>query len=127
VSVTDGDTIKVRIDGEVFNVRYIGMDTPESVAPGQPVGCYAREASARNTALVDGRIVELEKDVSETDRFGRLLRYVYVDGQMVNEVLVAEGYAQAVTYPPDVKYQERLRRAEATARDSGRGFWSSCG
>ena len=91
--VVDGDTIEVSMEGRRYTVRYIGVDTPESVAPGQPVECYGREASRRNRELVEGRTVLLEKDVSETDRYGRLLRYVWADGVMVNAVLVAEGYA----------------------------------
>jgi micrococcal nuclease len=74
--VVDGDTIKVEIDGVQYDVRYIGIDTPETVHPSQPVGCFGPEASARNKELVDGKRVGLEKDVSEMDRYGRLLRYV---------------------------------------------------
>jgi micrococcal nuclease len=125
VRVIDGDTIEVdrALDGRA-TVRYIGIDTPETVAPGQPVGCLGREASDRNKALVEGKTVFLEKDVSETDQFGRLLRYVYLeDEQMVNELLVVEGFAQASTYPPDVKYQGRFTAAEQQARDANRGLW----
>jgi micrococcal nuclease len=118
VRVIDGDTIE--IEGGA-RVRYIGMDTPE--ASGQ---CFAQEATARNEALVLNRVVELEKDVSEVDPFDRLLRYVYVDGVMVNEVLVAEGYAEAVAYEPDVKYQGLLDVAENQAIAQGLGVWSAC-
>jgi micrococcal nuclease len=97
------------------------MDTPEATGD-----CFAQEATARNEALVLNRVVELEKDVSETDPFDRLLRYVYVDGVMVNEVLVAEGFAEAVAYPPDVKYQGRLDAAESQAIAQGLGAWSAC-
>jgi micrococcal nuclease len=80
--VVDGDTIELR-DGRLL--RYIGIDTRRPWTPGQPVGGYAKQASDRNKALVEGKTVSLEKDVSETDRFGRLLRYVYLpvrrDGQ----------------------------------------------
>lgn len=124
ISVTDGDTIRVRIDGQSVPVRYIGIDTPETVDPRQTVQCFGREASARNAQLVAGKVVELEKDVSETDRFQRLLRYVYVDGVMVNEELVRGGYATAVSYPPDVKYQDRFRALEAEARAAGVGLWA---
>lgn len=124
--VIDGDTIEVAIEGQTFSVRYIGMDTPETVAAGRPVECFGPQASARNKELVDGRTVELEKDVSETDRYGRLLRYVYVDGRMVNELLVAEGFAQVSTYPPDVKYADRFLEAQRLARDQGLGLWGAC-
>ncbi|MDP3793405.1 MAG: thermonuclease family protein, partial [Candidatus Uhrbacteria bacterium] len=79
VRVVDGDTIDVLIGGEQLRVRYIGIDTPETVDPRRPVGCFGKEASARNRELVEGKTVALEKDVSETDRFGRLLRYVWLD------------------------------------------------
>lgn len=125
--VIDGDTIELT-DGR--KVRYIGIDTPESVDPRKPVQCFGKEAMEKNREFVQGKEIELEKDISETDRFGRLLRYVYVKvGEteiMVNEELVREGYAHASSYPPDVKYQEKLRIAEAEAREVGRGLWQEC-
>jgi len=121
--VVDGDTIDVLMGDTVYRVRYIGVDTPETVDPRRPVGCYGREASERNRDLVEGNTVELEKDVSETDDFGRLLRYVWVDGEMVNATLVREGYAVAATYPPDVKYQELFLSLQREARDAGLGLW----
>lgn len=123
VRVVDGDTIRVSLQGREITVRYIGIDTPESVDPRRPVQPFGKEAAQRNRELVEGKIVVLEKDVSETDRFGRLLRYVYVDGRMVNAVLVEEGYARAVSFPPDVKYQELFLRLEREARDAKRGLW----
>jgi micrococcal nuclease len=126
VRVVDGDTIDVELGAATVRLRYIGIDTPETVDPRRPVGCFGAEAAARNRALVEGRQVELEKDVSETDSFGRLLRYVYVDGAMVNEVLVREGYAQVATYPPDVKYVDRFLAAQKEAQEAHRGLWSAC-
>ena len=99
------------------------MDTPESTTQHE---CFGDEATARNRDLVEGRTVALETDVSDRDRFGRLLRYVYVDGVMVNELLVLEGYATANTFPPDVKYQERFLAAEVAAREAASGLWSAC-
>jgi micrococcal nuclease len=121
--VVDGDTIDVQIAGATYRVRYIGVDTPETVDPRRPVGCYGREASERNRQLVEGKTVELEKDVSETDKYDRLLRYVWVEGEMVNATLVQEGYAVASTYPPDVKYQELFQSLQQEAREAGRGLW----
>ncbi|MBM4421424.1 MAG: thermonuclease family protein, partial [Chloroflexi bacterium] len=95
VSVTDGDTIRVRRNGQTVPVRYIGIDTPET-DPRRAVECFGAEATAANMRLVEGRTVELEKDVSETDSFDRLLRYVYVDGRLLNEILVSDGFARAV-------------------------------
>jgi micrococcal nuclease len=126
VRVVDGDTIVVRLDGRQQRVRYTGMNTPESVDPRRPVQCFGKEAAVRNRQLVEGKAVWLEKDVSETDRFGRLLRYVSVDGVLVNAALVAEGYAHAVTYPPDVRYAERFRALERGAREARRGLWGGC-
>jgi len=132
--VVDGDTIEVEVDGVEYTLRYIGVDTPETVDPRRPVECFGREASEFNKELVLGKTVGLEKDVSDTDTFGRLLRYVWLpstgseQGEMVNAVLVREGYAQASAYPPDVKYQEIFSRLEREAREAGRGLWgAACG
>lgn len=125
VAVIDGDTIDVEIDGEVKRVRYIGINTPETVHPTRDVECFGEEASARNKTLVLDMKVGLEKDVSETDKYGRLLRYVYVGGVMVNETLVREGYASVSTYPPDVRHTERFLIAETAARTEGRGLWGA--
>lgn len=122
--VVDGDTIKLT-NGNTL--RYIGINTPETVDPRRPVQCFGHEASDFNKQLVTGKTVYLQKDVSETDQFGRLLRYVYLEnGQMVNALLVTNGYAYASAYPPDIKFQELFKKLEATARESGVGLWSSC-
>ena len=126
VRVVDGDTIDVLIGGEELRLRYIGIDTPETVDPRRPVGCFGKEASARNRELVAGKTVGLEKDVSETDRFGRLLRYVWLGGRMVNARLVEEGYASASTFPPDVRHAELFAALQSEAREQGRGLWGAC-
>ena len=124
VRVVDGDTIEVEIEGETFKVRYIGIDTPETVDPRRPVGCFGEEASAANKALVEGLVVGLESDVSDTDRFGRLLRYVWLNSRgMVNAMLVSAGYAHASAYPPDVRHQQLFDDLEADARTAERGLW----
>jgi micrococcal nuclease len=118
VRVIDGDTIEVDIEGKLYTVRYIGIDTPEVGRPG------AEEATAFNAQLVSGKTVYLEKDVSETDRYGRLLRYVWVEEAMVNAILVTNGYAQVATYPPDVKYQQDFLELQRQAEESGLGLWT---
>lgn len=123
VRVVDGDTIKVDIEGEVYTIRYIGVDTPETKHPTKPVEPFGPEAAAKNEELVGGKMVGLEKDVSEVDRYGRLLRYVYVGDLMVNGELVSLGLAQVSTYPPDVKYQEWFLDLQHEAREAGRGMW----
>jgi len=121
--VVDGDTI-VLDTGET--VRYIGIDTPETVDPRREVQCFGKEASEKNKELVLGKKVRLEKDVSDTDRYGRILRYVYISDVLINEQLVREGFALSSSYPPDVKYQERFDMAEREARENNRGLWGEC-
>src|SRR3990167_4708201 len=123
VRVIDGDTIE--LDGGI-KVRYIGIDTPETVNPNTDVECYGNESSAKNKELLEDKDVRLEKDISETDRYGRLLRYVYVGDVFINDYLVRQGYANASSYPPDIKYQDVFTEAEKEARDNNRGLWSSC-
>jgi len=129
VRVVDGDTIRVIVGGIEERVRYIGIDTPElnTSSPATP-DPYAEAATEANTRLLaEGRLV-LEKDVSERDQYDRLLRDVWVerDGawMLVNLALVAEGYAQVSTYPPDVKYVDALLAAQRAAREDGRGLWA---
>jgi hypothetical protein len=90
------------------------------------VECFGQEASNKNKELVEGKRVKLEKDVSETDKYGRLLRYVWVDDVFVNDYLVRQGYAYAYTYPPDVKYAEQFVQAQQEARENNRGLWAIC-
>jgi micrococcal nuclease len=127
--VVDGDTIRVRIAGREESVRLIGIDTPESVKPGTPVQCFALAASARTKALLPvGTAVRLVRDVEERDRYGRLLAYVYRarDGLFVNLALVREGYAVALTIPPDVAHAAEFVAGAREAREQGRGLWSRC-
>ena len=126
IKVVDGDTIKVEIDGTVYTVRYIGIDTPETVHPSKPVQWMGPEASEANKRLVEGQTVYLEKDVSETDRYGRLLRYIFLaDGLFVNAELVRLGYAQVSTYPPDVRYQDLFLEMQQEAREAENGLWGA--
>lgn len=125
VRVIDGDTIEVDIAGSLYKVRYIGIDTPETVHPTRGEEPYGKAAYAKNKELVEGKVVRLEKDVSETDKYGRLLRYVWVGGLFVNAELVKLGYAQVATYPPDVKYQDIFLKLQREARETGRGLWAS--
>jgi len=117
VSIVDGDTIEVDIGGQRYSVRYIGIDCPE---PGQPGWWEAMEANRR---LVEGQTVVLEKDVSETDQYGRLLRYVHIGGLLVNAELVRQGYAAAVVFPPDVAYADLFAQLQNEAQQEGRGLW----
>jgi micrococcal nuclease len=124
VEVVDGDTINVEVDGTVYPVRYIGIDCPETVHPSEPIQWMGPEARDCNRRLVEGKTVYLEKDVSETDQYGRLLCYVFLaDGTFVNAELVRLGCAQVSTDPPDVRYQDLFLEMQQEARDSGVGLW----
>lgn len=129
VRVVDGDTIVVALGGRQERVRYIGVDTPETVKPQTPVQCFGKAASAANRRLVAGRRVRLVADVEARDRYGRLLAYVYrePDGLFVNAELVRRGFATVATFPPNVRHAARLRALAAQARRAGRGLWSACG
>lgn len=118
--VVDGDTIEVDIAGQSFRLRYIGMDTPEDTSQ---IEYFGPQATAFNAQLVEGKQVTLIKDVSETDRYDRLLRYVIVDSFFVNYELVRQGFATSATFPPDVACQEVFREAERQAREEGKGLW----
>ncbi len=129
VRVVDGDTIRAIVDGVEQRIRYIGIDTPESVAPGTPVEPFSLEATEENRRLLARGELILERDVSEVDRFGRLLRYVWVrhpsgEYTFVNLELVLRGYAQVATFPPDVRYTDHLLAAQREAREAGRGSWA---
>lgn len=123
INVVDGDTIDVLLNGVEVRVRYILVDTPETKHPEKPVEPFGPEAYEANRQLVEGKIVLLEKDVSETDRYGRLLRYVYVGDLMVNEELLRLGLAQVATFPPDVKYVDRFLEVQHQAQAAGVGMW----
>jgi len=127
VAVSDGDTVRVRLDsGRVERVRYIGIDTPETAKPDAPGECYADRARDFNERLVGDRDVRLELDVEERDRYGRLLAYVYVGGTNVGAELVRRGYAVPLTVPPNVRHVTDIRRLARDARSNRRGLWRSC-
>ena len=119
VRVLDGDTIEVLLAGETLRLRYIGINSPED---GQP---FAAETTQANRDFVEGKKVLLEKDVSETDRYNRILRYVYLlDGTFINAELVRGGYARAAAYPPDTRYQDYLESVQQKASQAGLGIWA---
>lgn len=131
VRVVDGDTIVVDRAGTEVRVRLLGIDTPETVKPDSPVECFGPEASARTHELLDGQSVLLEADPTQdaTDAYGRALAYVWVGPTLINEVLVAEGYAREYTYDLPGTRQPDLLTAQDAARTKGLGLWSAatCG
>jgi micrococcal nuclease len=126
VDVVDGDTIEVALGGETERVRYIGVDTPESVAPGQPAECFGHRASDANARLVEGEEVRLVFDQELRDAYGRLLAYVYVGGVLVNAELVERGFARTLEIPPNTAKADLLERLEVAAGRVGRGLWGAC-
>lgn len=119
IRIVDGDTIEVVLRGNSETVRYVGIDTPERAQPGY------RAAKEANRALVGGKTVYLQRDKSDRDAFGRLLRYVYLeDGTLVNAQLLADGMAQPVEYKPDTARASEFRQLALEAAKAQRGFWS---
>lgn len=123
--VVDGDTIRVLIQDQPFTVRLIGVNTPETVDPRKEVECYGKEASNKLKEIIGGKQVYLEIDDSQSnkDRYGRLLRYVYLNSILVNEQLIREGYAYEYTYGKPYKYQQQFRTAQEEAQNIGIGLW----
>lgn len=135
--VVDGDTIEATVIsvepgpgagqtqvGQTYDIRLTGIDTPESVKPGTPIECFSKEAAAAAEALLEGQEVRLVKDVEDTDRYERLLRYVYLDDEMANARLIANGYAHAYTYPPNLRWSSLFVQLQREARTQERGLWS---
>ena len=121
--VIDGDTIELE-NGE--RVRYLGVETPEVSHPSKVPECYGVEATERNRDLVEGLVVRLLSDGEDRDSYGRLLRYVFVDGTFVNGILVWEGYAYSRSYGEHGRLYQTLVQLEASARDNKRGLWDIC-
>jgi micrococcal nuclease len=121
--VIDGDTIEVFINGTEHTVRYIGIDTPELDDERPEYRALADEAKQANIKLVEGKNISLQRDVSETDQYGRLLRYVFDGTTFVNLVLVADGYAWAVSYPPDTMYDSLFQELQTAAQGDKLGVW----
>lgn len=126
IRVVDGDTVEVELEGEREDVRYIGVDTPETVKPDSPVECFGPEASAFNHRLVEGRRGRFVFGVERRDDYGRLLAYVYLGGRFVNAELLRRGFARTLTIPPNDRFAERFKRLEIAAGRAGRGLWSAC-
>lgn len=123
--VIDGDTIKVRVDGKSETVRFLLVDTPESVHPNKPVQPFSKEASSLTKEMLNGSDVELELGIGERDKYGRLLAYVYADGESVQESLLKNGLARvAYVFEPNTKYVEDFEKIQKQAQKEGIGIWS---
>jgi micrococcal nuclease len=128
VRVVDGDTVRVRLRRRTETVRYIGVDTPETVKPGEPVQCFGKRASAFNRRLAAGRRVQLRFGRERRDRYGRLLAYVRVHGRerSLSAILIARGYGRVLTIPPNTAHARSFGRLERRARERKLGLWGSC-
>jgi micrococcal nuclease len=127
VRAVDGDTIEVRrFGGRLEDVRYIGVDTPETVKPDTPVQCFGPRASSFNHQLVEHHWVRLVFGVERRDVYGRLLAYVHLGRRFVNASLVRRGLARSLTIPPNDRFAPLFRRLELRAARAGRGLWGAC-
>jgi len=127
IRVIDGDTIE--IEGKI-KVRYIGINSPEIShdSTGKKTGeqCFAQEAFLENKKLVEGKIITLVKDISDKDKYGRILRYVYVDDLFVNEYLIINGFAKIMAVKPNTKYYQQFKIDEKVAKENNLGIWNKC-
>jgi micrococcal nuclease len=126
IRAVDGDTIEVRLDGHREDVRYIGVDTPETVKPGTPVQCFGPRASRFQHRLVEGRRLHLVFGVERRDIYGRLLAYAYIGHRFLNAELVRRGLARTLTIPPNDRFSARFERLQLAAARAGRGLWGAC-
>jgi micrococcal nuclease len=124
--VVDGDTIEVRFDGRLEDVRLIGIDTPETVDPAAPVQCFGRRASRFTHRRLEGRRVRLVFGAERRDDYGRLLAYAYLDGRLLNAELVRRGLARTLSIAPNDRFAGRFKRLEIRAARAGRGLWGAC-
>ena len=127
VSVVDGDTLKVSMDGNVETIRLIGIDTPETVHPTKPVECFGKDASDKAKSILTGQSVRIELDPTqgERDKYNRLLAYIFLeDGINFNKFMIVEGYAYEYTYNLPYKYQSEFKKAEADAEILKKGLWA---
>lgn len=129
IKVIDGDTIKVDYKGETKTVRYLLIDTPETKKPNSCIQPFGTSAFEENKKIVSTGHVELEFDKGEkTDKYGRLLAYVYTDGESVQEKLLSKGLARvAFVHPPNTKYLEQYKKIEKHAKKQNKSIWSKSG
>lgn len=121
--VIDGDSVVVSLHGQNEKVRFIGVDTPETVHPEKGEQPFGKESSNYTKSRLEGQTIELEFDVQERDQYGRILAYIWIEDEHFNLTLVQEGYAVASTWPPNVKYADLYKTAQRAAREAEKGLW----
>ncbi|MGD7043801.1 thermonuclease family protein [Jeotgalibacillus proteolyticus] len=125
INIVDGDTIDVRLsNGAEERIRLLLIDTPETKHPRLGVQPFGVEAADYTKEALLGKTVKLEKDISDRDRYGRVLAYIWIDNNLFNEELIRQGLARVAVYPPDLKYEDQFKRVQSVAREEARGIWS---
>lgn len=125
VDVVDGDTMKLAFDGREETIRLLLVDTPETVHPSKPVQPFGPEASSFAKKTLENKNVQFEIDISERDKYGRLLVYLYINGKMFNEMLIEKGLARvAYVYAPNTKYVDQFYAIQQKAQKNAVGIWS---
>jgi micrococcal nuclease len=116
----------MRIAGHEESVRYIGIDTPESVIPGERPECFGKRSAALNRSLVEGERVTLVLGAERRDHYGRLLAYVYLGDQLINAEIIRRGFARTLAIAPNTDFADRFAHLQQTAANAGRGLWGAC-
>jgi len=126
INVVDGDTVDILMDKKVTRVRLIGINTPETKDPRKGVECFGPEASEKLKEILLGKVIELKNDPSQDteDKYGRLLRYVFLNGENINQKMISDGYAFEYTYKKPYEYQKEFRKSESEAREKNLGLWN---
>lgn len=124
--VIDGDTVRAIVGGDEVTIRLIGIDTPETDGPFTDLECYGEEATAYARDRLDDQQIGLEFDVERTDRYDRMLAYLWLGDELVNESILAQGAGVLLTIPPNVAHVERFEDAQRVAREDERGLWGAC-
>lgn len=125
--VVDGDTIEVSLSGKKETVRLIGIDAPEAVDPREAVKCFGKEASDKAKEILNGETITLESDPTQRDRdrYGRLLRYIFINSLNFNKFMISSGFAHEYTYQSNpYKYQLEFIEAQKSARENKKGLWA---
>jgi micrococcal nuclease len=126
IKVVDGDTIEIYLNKKIEKVRLIGVNTPETVDPRRKVECFGPEASNRLKELLEGKVVKVEADETQndSDKYQRLLRYVYLDNININQKMIEEGYGFEYTYKVPYKYQREFKKSQQEAKSKNLGLWN---
>lgn len=126
VKVVDGDTIDVLVNKKITRVRLIGINTPETLDPRKEIECFGPEASDKLKETLEGKIIELKNDPTQDseDKYGRQLRYVFLNGENINQKMVSEGYAFEYTYKKPYQLQKEFRNSEIKAKENSLGLWN---